>query len=111
MSGQNYHPGPFTPRKLNTRLVVTDLDSGITGQLIANRLIAVPFHLSLVDGENRSVPSDRDDVTLAYFLRNMGTSEVNVFVIGVIRLSFLFDHRPTSHGGPESQRANSHTQH
>ena len=90
---------------------MTDLDPGITGQLIANRLIAVPFHLSLVDGQNRSVLSDRDDVTLTYLLRNMGTSEVNVFVIGVIRLSLLLDHRPTSHGGPESQSGNSHTQH
>ena len=88
---------------------MTDLDSRITRQLIRNRLIAIPLHLSLVDGQNRSVPSDRDDVTLHYFLRNVGTSEVNEFVVGVILLTFLSNHRPAGHGRPQSQRANSHT--
>ena len=83
---------------------MTDLDPGITGQLIRNRLIAVPLHLSLVDGQNRTVPSDRDDVALLY------PSDGRNMVIGIIFLTFLFDHRPISHGRPQSQRANSHTQ-
>ena len=90
---------------------MTDLDSGITGQLIRNWLIAVPLHLSLVDGQNGTVLADRDDVALHYPLRNMGTSQVNVFVIGIIFLTFLFDHRSSSHGRPQSQCANSYTQH
>ena len=54
--------------------------------------------------------SDRDDVTLHYPLRQMRTGQVNVLVVGIILLSFLFDHRPISHGRPQSQRANSHTE-
>lgn len=90
---------------------MTNLDSGITGQLIRQGLITVPLHLSLVDGQNRSVPSDRDDVTFHYLLWNMRTSEVNVLVIGIILLAFLFDYRSISHGRPQSQGANCYTEH
>ena len=79
------------------------------GKLIRNLAIAVPLHLRLVDGQNRTISSNRDDVTLHYLLWNMRTGEVNVFVISIILLSFLFDHWPISHGRPQSQRPNSHT--
>ena len=39
----------------------------------------------------------------------MGTGQVNVLIIGIICLRLLLDDRPISHGGPQSQSANSHT--
>ena len=80
-------------------------------QLIRQRLIAVPRHLFLVDCQDRTIPSDRDDVTFLDLLRYMGTGKVNIFVIGIILLTFLSDHWPIRHGRAQSQRANSHTQH
>lgn len=80
------------------------------GELIRNLATAISLHLRLVDGQNRTIPSNRDDVSLHHFLRNMRTGQVNVFVIGIIPLIFLFDHWPLSHGRSQSQCANSHTQ-
>ena len=35
---------------------------------------------------------------------------MDIFPIGIILLSFLFGYRPISHGRPQSERSNSHTE-
>jgi hypothetical protein len=82
-----------------------DVDARITVQLIRKIAVPVPLHLSLIDGQDVPVIlRGRDDVPFPNLLLNMRPGHRHIFVIGVIRLSFLFNDRPFAHGRAKSQR-------
>ena len=80
----------------HARLAATDPDAGISAELLSDRRVAVPLHLFLVDGQNRTVISDRDDVALHHLLRDVGTGERNELIVCIISLSLFAGSRARS---------------
>jgi len=84
-----------------------DGNAGVMAQLACPVAVAIPLHLSLVDGQNvASVPGGRDDVAFPDFLFEMRPRDGDVLVIGIVRLGLLLDDRPFRHGRAESERPN-----
>ena len=94
----------------SSRLVTADLNAGIVSQLIGDLPVSVSFHLSLIYGQDRAVPCDRDDVTFAHPLLEMRSGNRHVLVIGIVPLILQFHHWPISQCRPGRERAHSHTQ-
>jgi hypothetical protein len=98
--------GPSTPANDTPLLVMTDLDTGVSAQLVGNRLIPVSLHLALIDRQDGTIVSNRDDVAFLHPLFDVRTRESNPLVIRIVGLRLLFDHWPISHGGAQRERAN-----
>jgi hypothetical protein len=75
-------------------------------ELVRYLAVSIPLHFPLIDRQDRAVISDRNDVAFHHPLLEVRTGESDPLVIGIVGLSFLFDHGPTRYGGTQSQRSN-----
>ena len=107
MTADREDPAAMRP-PLQIRLVPSaDLHARIMAQLVCPIAVSVPLHLSLVDGQNVPIiPASRNDIALPDPLFQMRARDCDILVIGVVRLSLLFDDRPISEDRAKSERPN-----
>src|SRR5205814_4435903 len=87
----------------------TDRNPRIMAQLAGEIAVAVPLYLPLIDRQDVPSPGISNDIPFPDFLFEMRAGDGDVFVVRVIRLGLLFDHRLLSQGRAESQRPDRRT--